>query len=186
MPELNDLFEDMLQDIYYAEKKILQTLPIMANAATSPELKEAFEKHLGETEGQIVRLEQVFASIEKSAKGKKCTAIEGILAEGAELMENNEPGPVLDAGMAAGARAVEHYEMARYSTLVAWATELDLEEAQALLNETLHQEEATEDALYEMTITLLNPAASGSSAQAGGEEQSGEQSDEPRRMKSRA
>ncbi len=113
---LDDLFHDTLKDIYFAEKKILATLPKMAKAAQSEELKAAFEKHLTETEGQIERLEKVFAVIEKKPQGKTCAAIVGITEEGAEIMEEYKGSPALDAGLLAAAQAVEHYEISRYGT----------------------------------------------------------------------
>ena len=106
--KLDDLFHSTLKDIYFAEKKILATLPKMAKAAQSDELKAAFEKHLTETEGQIKRLEQVFAVIEKKPQGKTCAAINGITEEGAEIMEEYKYSPALDAGLLAAAQAVEH------------------------------------------------------------------------------
>lgn len=159
MTSLAELFEDQLKDIYYAEKKIVKTLPKMAKKATSPDLKAGFEKHLEETEGQIERLDEVFELIGKPAKAKKCPAIDGILEEGAEIMEEHEPGAGLDAAMAAAAQAVEHYEMARYGTLVDWANELGLSDAAKLLAETLAQEQATDEALREMATSELNAAA---------------------------
>ena len=114
---LDELFHDTLKDIYFAEKKILSTLPKMAKAAQSEELKAAFEKHRTETEGQIERLEEVFAAIEKKPQGKTCAAIVGITEEGAEIMEEYKGSPALDAGLLAAAQAVEHYEIARYGTL---------------------------------------------------------------------
>src|SRR5271155_5363275 len=127
--KLDDLFHDTLKDIYYAEKKILSTLPKMAKAARSPELKAAFEKHRGETEGHVKRLEQVFAIINQKPQGKTCAAIVGITDEGAEIMQEYEGSPALDAGLLAGAQAVEHYEISRYGTLISWAHELGLEAA---------------------------------------------------------
>ena len=118
---LSDLFLDTLKDIYFAEKKILSALPKMAKAAQSPKLKAAFEKHMGETEGQVDRLEQVFASIDESPKGKTCDAIMGILDEGKEIMDEYKGTPALDAGLLAAAQAVEHYEISRYGTLKTWA-----------------------------------------------------------------
>ena len=139
---LDDLFHDTLKDIYFAEKKILATLPKMAKAAQSEELKAAFVKHLTETEGQIERLEKVFAVIEKKPQGKTCAAIVGITEEGAEIMEEYKGSPALDAGLLAAAQAVEHYEISRYGTMIAWAKELGLEDAVSLLEETLEEEEA--------------------------------------------
>ena len=115
--KLDELFHDTLKDIYFAEKKILSTLPKMAKAAQSPELKAAFEKHRGETEGHVERLEQVFAIINRKPQGKTCAAIVGITDEGAEIMEKYKGSPALDVGLLAAAQAVEHYEMSRYGTL---------------------------------------------------------------------
>ena len=118
---LDDLFRDTLKDIYFAEKRILATLPKMAKAAQNEELKTAFEKHHTETEGQIDRLEQVFAIIEHKPQGKTCAAIVGITKEGAEIMQEYKGSPALDAGLLAAAQAVEHYEISRYGTLRTWA-----------------------------------------------------------------
>lgn len=144
---LEDMFLDHLKDIYYAEKKILKTLPKMAKAADSEEVSAAFEKHRAETEGQVERLEKVFELFGKAARGKTCPAIDGILEEGSEVMEDYEGAPALDAGLVASAQAVEHYEIARYGTLIAWAEQLDMAEAVELLKATLAEEEATDEAL---------------------------------------
>src|SRR3954464_8200761 len=157
--KLDDLFHDTLKDIYFAEKKILSTLPKMAKAAQSRELKAAFEKHRGETEGQVERLEQVFAIIEKKPQGKTCAAIVGITDEGAEIMEEYKGSPALDAGLLAAAQAVEHYEMSRYGTLRTWAGELGLTEAVTLLEETLEEEEATDAALTKIAESVVNQEA---------------------------
>jgi ferritin-like metal-binding protein YciE len=157
--KLDELFHDTLKDIYYAEKKILSTLPKMAKAARSPELKAAFEKHRGETEGHVERLEQVFAIINQKPQGKTCAAIVGITDEGAEIMQEYEGSPVLDAGLLAAAQAVEHYEMSRYGTLRTWAEELGLTEAASLLEETLDEEEATDAALTKIAESVVNQEA---------------------------
>ena len=154
-----DLFHDTLKDIYFAEKKILATLPKMAKAAQNPELKAAFEKHRVETEGQVDRLEQVFAIIEKKPQGKTCAAIVGITDEGAEIMSEYKGSPALDAGLLAAAQAVEHYEISRYGTLRTWAEELGLDDAVPLLQETLDEEEATDEALTEIAKTAVNQEA---------------------------
>jgi ferritin-like metal-binding protein YciE len=157
--KLDALFHDTLKDIYFAEKKILSTLPKMAKAAQSEELKAAFEKHRGETEGQIERLEQVFAIIGEKPRGKTCAAIVGITDEGAEIMEEYKGSPALDAGLLAAAQALEHYEISRYGTLRAWAEELGLNDAVELLHETLEEEEATDEALTEIAKTAINQRA---------------------------
>jgi ferritin-like metal-binding protein YciE len=157
--KLDELFHDTLKDIYFAEKKILQTLPKMAKAAQNEELKAAFEKHRGDTEGQIERLVQVFGMIEQEPQGKTCAAIIGITDEGAEIMEQYKGSPALDAGLLAAAQAVEHYEMSRYGTLKAWAEQLGLDDAAELLQETLDEEEATDEALTEIAKSAINQQA---------------------------
>jgi len=157
--KLDELFHDTLKDIYFAEKKILATLPKMAKAAQNEELKAAFEKHRGETEAQIERLEQVFEAIDKKPQGKTCAAIVGITDEGAEIMAEYKGSPALDAGLLAAAQAVEHYEISRYGTLIAWAEQLGLDEAIPLLQETLDEEEATDEALTEIAKTAINQEA---------------------------
>ncbi len=156
---LDQLFHDTLKDIYFAEKKILSTLPKMMKAAKNPQLKAAFEKHRGETEEQIGRLEKVFALIDKKPQGKTCAAIVGITDEGAEIMDEYKGSPALDAGLLAAAQAVEHYEISRYGTLATWAEELGLDKAVALLEETLDEEESTDEALTEIAKTAVNQEA---------------------------
>jgi ferritin-like metal-binding protein YciE len=156
---LDDLFHDTLKDIYFAEKRILTTLPKMAKAAQSGELKAAFEKHRGETQGQVERLEQIFAIVEKKPQGKTCAAIVGITDEGAEIMEEYKGSPALDAGLLAAAQAVEHYEISRYGTLRTWAEELGLEDAVSLLEETLEEEKATDQALTQLAKSVVNQKA---------------------------
>jgi ferritin-like metal-binding protein YciE len=157
--QLNELFHDTLKDIYYAEKKILSSLPKMAKAAHAPELKAAFEKHETETEGQIERLEEVFEIIQKPARGKKCEAIDGILGEGKEIMQGYKGSPALDAGLLAAAQAVEHYEISRYGTLKAWAGKLALTPAVSLLEQTLQQEKKTDADLSKIAETAVNAEA---------------------------
>lgn len=157
--KLADLFHDTLKDVYFAEKKILSALPKMAKAAQNDDLAAAFQKHKDETEGQIERLEQVFAEIEAKPQGKTCDAIMGILAEGTEIMEEYKGSPALDAGLLAAAQAVEHYEISRYGTLRTWAEELGYTESVKLLQETLDQEEATDEALTELAGTVVNQEA---------------------------
>lgn len=144
---LEDLFLDGLKDLYYAEKKITKALPKMAKAAESGELVAGFEKHLAETEAQVERLEQVFDLLGKPARGKTCPAIDGILEEGVEIMQEYKGTPALDAGLVAAAQAVEHYEIARYGTLTVWAEQMGMTEAAELLKATLGEEEATDEAL---------------------------------------
>jgi ferritin-like metal-binding protein YciE len=156
---LNDLFVDTLKDIYYAEKQIYKSLPKMAKAANSDQLRAAFEKHHDETEGQIERLEKIFELIDKPARGKKCDAIEGILDEGKEIMEEYEDTPALDAGLLAAAQAVEHYEISRYGTLKAWAQKLGLNDAVKLLDQTLVEEKKTDETLSKIAVSAVNTQA---------------------------
>jgi ferritin-like metal-binding protein YciE len=153
---LDNLFHDTLKDIYYAEKKILATLPKMAKAAQNDELTAAFEKHRVETEGHVGRLEEVFSMIDKKPQAKTCDAIIGITEEGAEIMKDYKGSPALDAGLLAAAQAVEHYEISRYGTLRTWAEELGLNDAASLLQETLDEEKATDQALTKIAETVVN------------------------------
>jgi ferritin-like metal-binding protein YciE len=153
---LSDLFHETLKDIYFAENKIIKTLPKMAKAAQSKDLQKAFTKHLRETEGQVKRLNQVFKIIGKPPRGKTCAAINGITEEGAEIMKDFKGMPALDAGLLAAAQAVEHYEMSRYGTLRTWAEELGMPDAAKLLQATLDEEEATDSALTKLAKTLVN------------------------------
>jgi ferritin-like metal-binding protein YciE len=160
MNSFENLFLHFLQDIYYAENKILKTLPTLKKAAQSPELKAAIEKHYTETQGQVKRLEQVFASFGKKPEAKTCQAIDGIMQEGDELMtENPEASAVRDAGIIANCQAVEHYEMARYGSLIAWAEEMGKNDVVSLLERTLEEEENTDEALTELAASDVNPEA---------------------------
>jgi ferritin-like metal-binding protein YciE len=162
--KLDDLFHDTLKDIYYAEKKILAALPKMAKAAQNEDLKAAFEKHEGETEEQVARLEKVFETIDEKPQAKKCPAIDGIIDEGKEIMDEYKGSPALDAGLLCAAQAVEHYEITRYGTLVTWANELGNQEAAQLLKATLGEEEATDEALSELAETCVNQEAQSEAA----------------------
>ena len=153
---LDNLFYDTLKDIYYAERKIVKSLPKMARGANSSELKAAFEKHREETEGQIERLQQVFEIIGKRAMGKTCDAIEGILAEGDEILEEYAGTDALDAGLIAAAQAVEHYEIARYGTLKSWAMQLGKPDVAQLLEQTLVEETKTDEALTQLADATVN------------------------------
>ena len=157
--DLSNLFHDTLKDIYFAEKKILATLPKMAKAAQSRELKAAFEKHRGQTEEHVARLEKVFAVIGKKPVGKTCAAIMGITEEGAEIMDEYKGAAALDAGLLAAAQAVEHYEISRYGTLKAWARELGMNEAARLLDETLKEEMKTDQLLSKIAESAINQEA---------------------------
>ena len=153
---LADLFHDTLKDVYFAEKKILTTLPKMAKAAQAKDLKAAFVKHERETREQVRRLEGVFKILGKPAKAKTCEALMGIVKEGAEIMTEYKGMPALDAGLLAAAQAVEHYEISRYGTLRTWAGELGMPEAVALLEATLKEEKATDQALTTLAESVVN------------------------------
>jgi ferritin-like metal-binding protein YciE len=156
---LSDLFHDTLKDVYFAENKILKTLPKMAKAAQSKDLKAAFVKHERETRGQVKRLQDVFKILGKPARAKTCDAIMGITREGAEIMSEYKGMPALDAGLLAAAQAVEHYEMSRYGTLRTWAQELGMPDAAELLDATLKEEKATDAALTTIAKSVVNVEA---------------------------
>ncbi len=159
MENLQDLFETTLRDIYYAEKAILKALPKMAKKAASEDLAAAFKEHLQQTEGHVERLNQIFALIGKTARGKKCQAIEGLSDETEEIIKEAKTDSVRDAGMLAAAQAVEHYEISRYGTLKAWAEKLGMNDAASLLNETLEEEKATDQKLTALAESEINVEA---------------------------
>ncbi|MGX1100364.1 ferritin-like metal-binding protein YciE [Amorphus sp. MBR-141] len=159
MKTLHDLFVHFVRDIYYAEKQVLKTLPKMARKADSDTLREAFEHHREETEGQIENLEKVFEILGLKARGVTCEAIDGILEEGKEIMEEATDADARDAGMIAAAQAVEHYEITRYGTLVAWAKRLNLSQAVPLLQANLEQEYAADKKLSSLAEGGLNQQA---------------------------
>lgn len=156
---LEDLFLDTLKDIYYAERKILKALPKMARAASSADLKAAFEKHRNETEGHVERLQQVFEIVGKRAQGKTCPAIDGIIEEGEEIIEEFKGTAALDAGLISAAQAVEHYEITRYGTLKRWAEVLGMKESVKLLGKTLDEESMTDEALTGLADASANEMA---------------------------
>jgi ferritin-like metal-binding protein YciE len=158
LDSLDALFEDTLRDMYYAEKKLTSILPKMAKKATTAELADALTSHAEETEGQVGRLEEIFKLIDKTPRGKKCEALEGLRAEGDHVMEEAEENGVMDAGLVASAQAVEHYEIARYGALIAWANQLEMTEAAALLEETLAEEKAADEKLSGIA-EQVNPLA---------------------------
>jgi ferritin-like metal-binding protein YciE len=156
---LSDLFLAQLKDIYYAEKKIFRILPKMVKAAQAPELKQAFTAHREETQGQIERLEQVFEMLGKRPQTKPCEAINGIVAEGEETIEDFGESAAIDTGMVAAGHAVEHYEMARYGALIAWAGQLGMPEAAALLNQTMQEEMKAERLLTQIAKSKADKTA---------------------------
>ena len=156
---LSDLFLAQVKDVYYAEEKIFRTLPKMAKAAKLPELRQAFTTHREETQGQIERLEQVFEMIGKRPQAKPCEAINGIVAEGEETIEEFGESLAIDTGLVAAGQAVEHYEMARYGALAGWATQLGMKDAAALLNQTLQEEMKTERLLTQLAKSKADKMA---------------------------
>ena len=156
---LKGLFVHQLKDTYFAENAILKALPKLAGAARSEELKGAFNVHLQETRKQVERLDQIFDMLGEKPEGVECKAIQGIIAEGDEILEQFGDGEAVDAGLISAAQAVEHYEITRYGTLLAWAKQLELEEAADLLKETLVEEENTDELLSELAEDAANPAA---------------------------
>src|ERR687893_2574097 len=156
---LDDLFHHTLQDIYYAEQQITKALPKMIAKATDPQLKQGFETHLRETEGQIKRLEQVFQMHGQSPKGVDCPAIDGIIKEANEVASDVADKEVLDAALLASAQAVEHYEITRYGTLIAWAQQLGRPDCASVLQQNLDEEKATDDKLSMMAESKVNRKA---------------------------
>ena len=159
LKNLDDLLEHMLKDIYYAEKQIEKELPKMAQKAESAKLREAFEEHVEETKQQIGNLETAFEQLGLSKSGEKCEAIEGILKEAKQIMDEIEDADTLDAGMIAAAQAVEHYEITRYGTIIAWAKQLGHNEIVDLMKQNLGQEEAADKKLTDLAESSLNKQA---------------------------
>jgi ferritin-like metal-binding protein YciE len=153
---LDDLFVHTLRDIYYAEQQITKALPQMVDKATDPALKQGFEKHLRETEGHIKRLDEVFELHGTKAKGVNCPAIDGIIEETNEIAGDIDDKQVMDAALIAAAQAVEHYEITRYGTLIAWAEELGRSDCAAILKKNLAEEKATDKKLTEMAESRVN------------------------------
>ena len=158
---LDDLFVHTLQDIYYAEQKITKALPKMIDKVSDPELKQGFQTHLGETKNQIKRLEQVFQMHGQPAKAVTCPAIDGIVDEAEEILGDVRDSEVLDAAALAAAQAVEHYEIARYGTLIAWARQLGRNDCATVLQQTLEEEKATDRKLTTIAEGRVNRVAVG-------------------------
>jgi ferritin-like metal-binding protein YciE len=156
---LDDLFVHTLQDIYYAEQQITKALPTMIEKASNPQLKNAFAAHLEETRGQIKRLEQVFEMHNQPVKGVTCQAIDGIIAEAKEIIGDIEVGDVLDAAMLSSAQAVEHYEISRYGTLIAFAKRLNRPDCARILEQTLNEEKSTDQKLTTIADSSVNQRA---------------------------
>lgn len=157
--DLKALFLHQLKDTYFAENAIVKALPKMMEAARSADVKTAFGVHLEETKAQVSRLDKVFKLLGEKAEGVECKAILGIIAEGEEIVEEFSGGEGLDAGLISAAQAVEHYEITRYGTMLAWAKQLDLDDVADLLKETLIEEENTDEVLSELAEDVINPEA---------------------------
>ena len=173
---LHDAFIDELRDTYDAEKQLIKALPKLAKASSSPELREAFESHLEETKGQVERLEQVFASLDEKVRGKHCDGIAGIIEEGKSIMEEEFDESTMDACLIAAGQRAEHYEMAAYGTLIAWARAMGHEDAAELLQETLDEEKAADEKLSALAEGGINQEAA--DAAHGGDEDSEEEEEE--------
>jgi ferritin-like metal-binding protein YciE len=156
---INDLLLLFMQDVYYAERQILKALPKMAKATDNEELKDALMHHREETQGQVERLQKAFESMGKRARGQTCEAINGLIEEGEEVIEEVPEGPVRDAGILACAQAVEHYEMARYGAIIAWAKEVGADDVAKLMHETLEEEKKTDALLNELAKRGVNKEA---------------------------
>jgi ferritin-like metal-binding protein YciE len=171
MEKFSELFEETLKDIYYAEKAILKALPKMAKKASSRKLEAAFTKHQKETERQVGRLDEVFQLLGKRAAGKDCPAIDGIIEEAEEVMKEAKDETIRDAAMLAAAQAVEHYEISRYGTLVAWAEKMEMSDAAELLQATLEEEKLTDEKLTELAESEINVEAEATEDEEDEEEQ---------------
>jgi ferritin-like metal-binding protein YciE len=178
---LHNLFVDQLKDLYNAENQLLKALPKMAKAAAAQELKDAFEEHLEVTRGHVERLETIFGELEISGKGKKCQAMEGLVAEGSEVLAEKGDPSVKDAALIAAAQRVEHYEMAGYGCVRTFATLLGYEDAANLLQQTLDEEGEADQKLTELAETVINVEAE----KAEGEEEEEEEEETPQRAAAR-
>ena len=182
MKSMHDLMLHFLQDIYYAEKQGIRSMAKMAKSVDSAELKDAILKHRDQTLAQVSRLDQVFEELGKRARGKTCAAMDGLGEECEEAIDESDRGPVLDAALIACAQAIEHYEIARYGALVAWAKSLNMTQSASLLQETLDEEHAADHLLNEIAQRALNAqaAASGKPDEDGGEDEASETVEEPK------
>jgi YD repeat-containing protein len=159
MSTLEDLYMDLLKDLYSAEKQLVKALPKMAKNAQSPDLQRAFQEHLRQTEGQVERIERIFSDLDGSPRGKKCVGMEGLIEEGNELLKEDAEPDVLDAGLIAAAQKVEHYEIASYGTARAWAQRLGYDQAARLLEQTLEEESLANEKLTRIAESHVNMEA---------------------------
>ena len=159
MATLEDLYTDLLKDLYSAEKQLVKALPKLAKNAQSPDLQKAFQEHLRQTEGQVERIERIFTELGGSPRGKKCVGMEGLIEEGNELLQEDTEPDVLDAGLIAAAQKVEHYEISGYGTARAWAQRLGYDKAARLLQQTLEEESMANEKLNKIAETHVNMEA---------------------------
>jgi ferritin-like metal-binding protein YciE len=157
--DLHELFLDELADVYSAEQQLVKALPKMVKAAQSDELRQAFESHLEETRGHVTRLQELAKALDESLENKTCAAMQGLIKEAGELMEEQKDSTALDAALIAAGQKVEHYEMASYATLITWAEEMGHEEAVKVLTQTLEEEEAADEKLSSIARSNVNPKA---------------------------
>jgi ferritin-like metal-binding protein YciE len=174
---LREALIEEIRDLYNAEKQLLKALPKMAKGAESDELREAFEQHLGETEGQVTRLERVFELLDEKPRGKHCAGMAGIVEEGSEKLQEDMEGSVLDACLIASAQKVEHYEIGAYGTAIAWAEALGLNEVSNVLNETLEEEKAADEKLSALAESGINQAATAGESEDSDDMEDEEESD---------
>jgi ferritin-like metal-binding protein YciE len=159
MATLEDLYTDLLKDLYSAEKQLVKALPKLAKNAQAPDLQKAFQEHLRQTEGHVERIERIFSELGGSPRGKKCVGMEGLVEEGNELLQENVDPDVLDAGLIAAAQKVEHYEIASYGTARAWAQRLGYDQAARLLQQTLEEESVANEKLTQIAESHVNMEA---------------------------
>ena len=174
MQSMNDLMQHFLQDIYYAERLGVKSYPKLMKAVQNDELKQAFREHKEQSEQQVERLKHVFEALGKRAKGKTCAAMDGLVEECEEAIEEGEPGPVLDAALFACGQAIEHYEIARYGAMAVWAKQLGYDDAAGLLQETLNEEKAFNKRLVDIATQSVNQDAEDSGAEDDNEDEDGE------------
>jgi ferritin-like metal-binding protein YciE len=175
---LREALVEEIRDIYNAEKQLIKALPKMAKGAESDELREAFEEHLQETEGQVTRLERVFELLDEKPRGKHCAGMAGIVEEGSEKLQEDMEGSVLDACLIGAAQKVEHYEICAYGTVIAWAEALGLSEVVEVLNETLEEEKAADEKLTALAESGINQAATAGESEEEGEEMEDDEEEE--------
>jgi ferritin-like metal-binding protein YciE len=183
---LHDAFIDELRDTYDAEKQLTKALPKLAKAASNPKLRQAFESHLQETQGQIERLEQVFESLDEKVRGKHCDGIAGIIEEGKSIMQEDFDETTMDACLIAAGQRAEHYEMAAYGTLVAWAEAMGHTEAASLLQQTLEEEKAADEKLSGLAESGINQSAADMAHPDGDEEPVGATAGKARKSAAKA